>query len=135
LKDASAVTITPQKSPHSSNHEAETTALAAIQSLVADRDSLRNYINFQARELAEQRATIIALQERIAVMRQHYIELATQVLSQLERFDESTRHETKKDFVSNLTKHSAGHEDANFLSLVQRLAPLNGSTDLDRNKF
>jgi hypothetical protein len=109
-----------------SDKEAETTALAAIKSLVADRDSLRNYISFQERELAEQRATIAELQGRITLMRQHYIELANQVLAQLERFDESTRHE--------LTKDCPGNEELNFLSLVQRLAPRGAGGEAGPNK-
>jgi hypothetical protein len=54
-------------------------------------------------------------------IRQHYIELATKVLSQLEEFDHTTRELVQE---RQNTSGAGGERDANLVSLAQRLKPV-----------
>ena len=64
---------------------------AAIQRLIADRDSLRNCANAQQRDLVALSAINEDLRRRVALIRRHYVELGTRILTQLEQFDQATR--------------------------------------------
>jgi hypothetical protein len=72
----------------------ESVALAgasAIQRLIADRDNLRNYANLQQRDLVALSAINEDLRRRVALIRHHYLELGTKILTQLGQFDQATR--------------------------------------------
>ena len=64
---------------------------AAIRHLIADRDNLRNRANAQQRELVALSAINEDLRRRVVLIRHHYIELGTRILTQLEQFDQATR--------------------------------------------
>jgi hypothetical protein len=63
----------------------------AIHRLIADRDSFRNRANAQQQDLVALNAINNELRGRLALVRRHYVELATNIIAQLERFDRSTR--------------------------------------------
>ncbi|HEX7532699.1 MAG TPA: hypothetical protein VF340_05640 [Methyloceanibacter sp.] len=70
-----------------SDDELETAAVAgaaAIQSLIADRNNLRN-------QLATSRAAQEELRKRLAGLHQRYLELAKNVVAELQHFDSTMR--------------------------------------------
>ena len=95
---------------------------AAIQRLIADRDSLRNCANAQERDLVALSAINEDLRRRIALIRHHYVELGTRILTQLEQFDQATRDAMQ----DNQHAAPAPSEDANLVALAHRLKPSNG---------
>ena len=108
-----------------SKESVESVALAgaaAIQRLIAERDNLRNCASVQQRDLSVLNAMNEDLRRRVALIRHHYVELGTRILTQLEQFDQMTR-----DAMQDI--QGAAHtprEDANFVSLADRLKPNNG---------
>jgi len=70
-----------------SDRELETAAATAVQRLIADRNNLRNRLASEERELAASRAAQEDLKRRLGILHQRYIELARNVVSQLEQFD------------------------------------------------
>jgi hypothetical protein len=118
--------ITPkphvQTSEGESDDTVESVALAgavAIQRLIADRDNLRNWANAQHRDLVALSAINDELRRRVALIRHHYVELGTKILTQLEQFDQATR-EAMND-LQGATPPSS--EDANLVALAHRLKP------------
>jgi len=112
-----------QASEGESDETIESVALAgaaAIQRLIADRDSLRNCANAQQRDLVALNAINEDLRRRIAVIRRHYVELGTRILTQLEQFDQATRDAMQDN------QHVAPAPDANLVALAHRLKPSNG---------
>jgi hypothetical protein len=117
-------------------HTLESLAIAgasAIQRLISERDDLRVRVNTQEGDLAHLTAANMELRRCIISIRQHYIELATKVLAQLEQFDHATR-----DLMQERQNRSfdGRGQDENLVSLAQRLKPvgarqtsLNGSSD------
>ena len=108
-----------------SNESVESVALAgaaAIQRLIANRDSLRNCANAQQRDLVALSAINEDLRRRVALIRLQYIELGTRILTQLEQFDQTTRDAMQDIQAAAPTPN----EDANLVSLAQRLKPSNG---------
>jgi hypothetical protein len=117
-------------------HTLESLAIAgasAIQRLISERDDLRVRVNTQEGDLAHLAAANMELRRCIISIRQHYIELATKVLAQLEQFDHATH-----DIIQERQNRSfdARAQDENLVSLAQRLKPvgarqtnLNGSSD------
>jgi hypothetical protein len=108
-----------------SNESVESVALAgaaAIQRLIADRDGLRNCANAQQRDLVALSATNEDLRRRVALIRHHYVELGTRILTQLEQFDLATR-DAMQDIQG---APPATSEDANLVALAHRLKPSNG---------
>jgi len=95
---------------------------AAIQRLIADRDSLRNCANAQQRDLVALSAINEDLRRRVALIRRHYVELGTRILTQLEQFDQATRDAMQ----DNQHAAPAPSEDANLVALAHRLKPSNG---------
>jgi hypothetical protein len=93
---------------------------SAIQRLIADRNSLRNYLNTQQRDLIALTAINEELRRRIASIRHHYIELGTRILTQLEQFDQATRDlmQDKRPNTVNVRE-----DDATLVSLAHRLKP------------
>ena len=95
---------------------------AAIQRLIADRDNLRNCANAQHRDLVALSAINEDLRRRIALIRRHYVELGTRILTQLEQFDQAIRDAMQ----DNQHAAPAPSEDANLVALAHRLRPSNG---------
>jgi predicted nucleic acid-binding Zn-ribbon protein len=114
-----------QASESESDETMESVALAgaaAIQRLIADRDNLRTRANAQQRELVALSAINEDLRRRVALIRHHYVELGTKILTQLEQFDQATRDAMQ----DNQHTAPASSEDANLVALAHRLRPTNG---------
>jgi hypothetical protein len=104
-------------------HTLESLAIAgasAIQRLISERDDLRVRVNTQEGDLAHLTAANMELRRCIISIRQHYIELATKVLAQLEQLDDATR-----DMIQERQNRSfdARAQDENLVSLAHRLKP------------
>jgi hypothetical protein len=99
---------------------------SAIQRLISERDDLRVRVNTQEEDLANLTAANMELCRCIISIRQHYIELATKVLAQLEQFDHATR-----DIIQERQNRSfdARAQDENLISLAQRLKPVGAQQD------
>jgi hypothetical protein len=111
-----------QVSQGESDETMESVALAgatAIQCLIAERDKLRNYANLQQRDLVALSAASEDLRRRIALIRHHYLELGTKILTQLEQFDQATR-DAMRDIQDG---PPAPSDDANLVALAHRLKP------------
>lgn len=107
-----------------SDHTVESVALAgaaAIQRIIADRDGLRTWASNQQRELVGLRAANDELRRRLLMIRQHYLEFATQILGQFEVFDAALT-DALKDSPTPPKK------DDTLIDLVQRLSPVNRSS-------
>jgi hypothetical protein len=94
---------------------------SAIQRLISERDDLRVRVNTQEGDLAHLTAANMELRRCIISIRQHYIELATKVLAQLEQFDHATH-----DIIQERQNRSfdARAQDENLVSLAHRLKPV-----------
>jgi len=64
---------------------------AAIQRIITERDKLRGLTQSQQSELERLRSENDNSRRRVLEIRQHYLELATEVLSRFEKFDEALR--------------------------------------------
>ena len=93
---------------------------SAIQRLISERDDLRVRANTQQGNLVQLTSANVELRRCIISIRQHYIELATKVLAQLEQFDHTTRDlmQERRDWPFD-----GRGEDANLVSLAHRLKP------------
>ena len=119
--------MTPKIHEGESNDSVESVALAgavAIQRLIADRDRLRDSADDRQRDLMALSAINEDLRRRIDLIRHHYVELGTRILTQLEQFDQATR-----EAMQEIPYHPApaSSEDANLVALAHRLKPNNGS--------
>ena len=104
-------------------HSLESLAIAgasAIQRLISERDDLRVRVNTQQGDLVHLTAANVELRRCIISIRQHYIELATKVLAQLEQFDHTT-HDLMQERQDR--PFDGRGEDANLVSLAHRLKP------------
>jgi predicted nucleic acid-binding Zn-ribbon protein len=114
-----------QASESDSDRTVESVALAgaaAIQRLITDRDSLRERVNIQQRELVALSSLNEDLRRRINLVRHHYVELGTKVLAQLEQFDQAFR-----DAIQDKPETAAASSDhANLIALANRLKPNRG---------
>ena len=118
--------MTPKLHEGESNESLESVALAgavAIQRLIADRDRLRDSADARQRDLMALSAINEDLRRRIDLIRHHYVELGTRILTQLEQFDQATR-EAMQEIPYPVPAPS---EDANLVALAHRLKPNNGS--------
>jgi hypothetical protein len=116
-----------QASEGESDKTVESVALAgaaAIQRLIAERDSLRDCANAQQRDLVALSAINEGLRRRIALVRHQYVEFARKILAQLEQFDEVIRDATKDNQIAA----DAPDEHANLVALAHRLKPNTGHT-------
>jgi len=116
-----------QVSEGESDETIESVALAgatAIQRLIADRDSLRNCANAQQRDLVALSTINEELRRRVVLIRHHYVELGTKILTQLEQFDQATRDA----MLDTQGGAPASSEDANLVALAHRLRPSNGAS-------
>jgi flagellar basal body P-ring protein FlgI len=94
---------------------------SAIQRLISERNELRVRVNAQQGDLVGLNAANVELRRCLISIRQHYIELATKVLSQLEQFDYATRDITQERQTRSFERKD---EDANLVSLARRLKPV-----------
>jgi len=104
-------------------HSLESLAIAgasAIQRLISERDDLRVRVNIQQGDLVHLTTANMELRRCIISIRQHYIELATKVLAQLEEFDHTT-HDLRREQQGR--PFEGKDEDANLISLAHRLKP------------
>ena len=67
----------------------------AIQRIINDRNTLRSCTTAQQRDLATLNSINQELRRRLGLIRHHYVELATRILTQLEQFDQATREATR----------------------------------------
>ena len=111
-----------QAGEHGSEESVESVALAgaaAIERLIADRDSLRSCATSQLQDLVALSAITKDLRRRIALLRHHYVELGTTILAQLEKYDQATRDAMQDD----LGVASAPTEDDSLVDIARRLRP------------
>ena len=92
---------------------------AAIQRLIAERDSYYQRMSNQQRDLVALRAINEDLQHRIALIRERYVGVGRIILAQLEQFDQATREA--------MSPRSAPSNDANVLALAERFKPKNSA--------
>ena len=97
----------------------------AIQRIIVDRNNLRSCASLQQRDLAALNAINQELRRRLGLIRHHYVELATRILTQLEQFDQATREATR-DFGQG--DKSAANDDDKLAALANRLKPANATS-------
>ena len=97
---------------------------AAIQRLIAERDSLRDLAAAQQRDLVALSAINEGLRRRMTLVRHQYVEFAKKILVQIEQFDEVIRDATRDNHVAA----EAAGEHANLVALAHRLKPNTGHT-------
>jgi hypothetical protein len=90
----------------------------AIQRIITDRNNLRNCTSAQQRDLVALSSINQELRRRLGLIRHHYVELATKILTQLEQFDQATREATRDYGVS-----SGASDDDKLAALARRLKP------------
>jgi hypothetical protein len=104
-----------------SDQTVESLALAgatAIQHLITERDGLRGRARAQEDELVGLRAANEDLRRHLTLIRDHYLGLATGVvteLNQIDQFFQAALHRPQ-DITS-------GPEDSSLISLAERLSP------------
>lgn len=119
MTDANERADMPQSEP--SVEQIALAGAAAIERLIADRDRLRNAASVREREMGALRAVNEDLRRRLLILRQHYVEVATKVLGELERLDKATR-----EAIGDMRVGAQRSEDSNLISIAERLAPANG---------
>ena len=106
------------------------TLSAAIQRLIAERDSHKGRSGSQEQEITCLRAVNEELRrqhEQTLLLADHYMRLATEVLTTLKNID-STIHDVVQRSVAPATP-SDESRDAALMSLVRRLSPRNAAND------
>jgi hypothetical protein len=121
MTDANERAEMPQSEP--SVEQLALAGAAAVERLIADRDRLRNAAGVREREMGALRAMNEDLRRRLLILRQHYVEVATKVLGELERLDKATREAIGDVRTAAAPQRS---EDSNLISIAERLAPANG---------
>lgn len=94
IEGLSQVLTPPRSEPYEGDDTVERVAIAganAIQCLIADRDDLRSRANAQQQNLVALSAINEELRGRLDLVRRHYVELAKNIVAQLEQFDRATR--------------------------------------------
>jgi hypothetical protein len=120
LKSASATRNNPSLTAQS-DQTVESVAIAgatAIQHLITERDSLRGRARVQEDELIGLRAANEDLRRHLTLIRDHYVGLATGVVTELSQIDRLFQVALER--AQDVTN---GSEDASLISLVQRLSP------------
>ncbi len=121
LKGASATKPNDLSMTIRSDQTIESVAIAgatAIQSLITERDSLRSRARVQEDELFDLRATNEDLRRHLTLIRDHYVGLATEVVTELSQIDRLFQVAFQR--AQDVTD---GPKDASLISLVQRLSP------------
>jgi len=101
---------------------------AAIQRLISERDRHRSRAVTQEAELISLRAINGELRrqnEGIVLLRDHYLRLATELVTQLKQIDTAIREAVQK--THNAASELAGKlndRDSNLISLARRLSPI-----------
>lgn len=91
----------------------------AIQHLIAERDSLRTHAAALQRDLATLSAINENLRRRLTVVRQHYLDLGTKILKQLEQFDQVTREALAPEEDGPADRS----EKSNLVEIARRVSP------------
>jgi hypothetical protein len=95
---------------------------AAIQQIIAERDSLRTRLGSQQRDMMALGALNEELRRQLTLIRHHYVEFGTRILAQLEQFD----HVIRDTIGDHQTPKVAADDDTNLVALAHRLKPNNG---------
>ena len=97
----------------------------AIQRIINDRNTLRSCTTAQQRDLATLNSVNQELRRRLGLIRHHYVELATRILTQLEQFDQATKEATR-DYGQSVS--SGAGDDDKLTALARRLKPASASS-------
>ena len=96
--------MAPNPGRHPSEDEANDTierialsGVEAIQSIIADRKSLRAQLNAQQRDIAVLNTVNEELRRRIVLLRRHFVELGTKAIALIEQLDQATREVMRDD--------------------------------------
>ena len=121
LKGASATRQSNPSLTSKSDQTVESVAIAgatAIQHLITERDSLRGRARAQEDELVGLRAANEDLRRHLSLIRDHYLGLATGVVTELNQIDQffQAALQRSQDVTS-------GPEDSSLISLAERLSP------------
>ena len=124
LENTARASLKAQPGQSLSDHALEEAALAgtaAMQRIIAERDSLRSRATARERELSTLRDTNAGFCRDIALIRDDYVKLATEFLTQLEHIDCTIRQAIEKG-------HAANGEslDPDLVSLAKRFSPPSG---------
>ena len=128
-KDQGHADAAPLRQPEPQTSEAATLS-AAIQRLISERDAHRARAGTQEMELTRLRAVNEELRrqhEQIAALRDHYMRLATEMLTTLKQID-GTIHELVQKAVGPNSGISES-VDATLMSLARRLSPKGAAND------
>jgi hypothetical protein len=120
LKGASATQSNASLTPES-DQTIESVAIAgvaAIQHLIAERDSLRGRARAQEDELVGLRTANEDLRRHLTLIRDHYLGLATGVVTELNQIDQFFQAALQRP--QNVT---SGPADSSLISLAERLSP------------
>lgn len=100
----------------------------AIQRIIAERDSLRDRVQVQQQDLVALSDINNELRGRVALAHHQYIEIATMIISHLEKFDQATRDgfRDKEDIPTR--------DLAALLSLANRLKPNSSASPTDEGE-
>ena len=90
----------------------------AIQHLITERDSLRGRARAQEDELVGLRAANEDLRRHLTLIRDHYLGLATGVVTELNQIDQFFQAALQRS--QNVT---SGPDDSSLISLAERLSP------------
>jgi hypothetical protein len=128
-KDQGQADAAPLRQPEPQMSEAATLS-AAIQRLISERDTHKARAGTQEMELTRLRAVNEELRrqhEQTAAVRDHYMRLATEMLTTLKHID-GTIH----DLVQRAVSPNSGISecvDATLMSLARRLSPRGAAND------
>lgn len=128
-KEQGQADAAPIRQPEPQMGEAATLS-AAIQRLISERDTHKARAGTQETELARLRAVNEELRrqhEQTAAVRDHYMRLATEMLTTLKHID-STIHELVHKAVGPNSGISES-VDATLMSLARRLSPKGAAND------
>ena len=121
LKGASATRQNNPAPTGEPDQTIESVAMAgatAIQHLITERDSLRGRARAQEDELVGLRAANEDLRRHLTLIRDHYLGLATGVVTELNQIDQYFQAALQRS--QDLT---SGPEDSSLISLAERLSP------------
>ena len=91
---------------------------AAIQHLITERDSLRGRARAHDDELISLRAANEDLRRHLTLIRDHYLGLATGVVTELNQIDQFFQAA-----LQGSHEVASGPEDSSLISLAERLSP------------